>query len=196
MASSNDGEGLWAPFLRLKKVELPKNFELPKSIDTFFDDKKVLNKPDLASKGLLGLIEYKEQLEHRLMMDHFRRLFVYIQQDDLLELIRPKSSPEARGKPLSLEELNGFLEILHMPKISDQQVVNTINENAAKGAIINRFTAEFGAGCIFFLGNELSEEFLSRCSREEGLEIHKTIEKLTDLGLAEKSKESGAVGQK
>lgn len=118
----------------------------------------MLNKPDLASKGLLGLIEYKEQLEHRLTMDHFRRLFVYVQQHDLLELIHPKSSPEARGKPLCLEEINGFLEKCNMPKISDQQVVNTINENAAKGAIINRFTAEFGAGCIFFLGNELSEE--------------------------------------
>lgn len=33
---------------------------------------------------------------------------------------------------------------------------------------------------------------LSRCSQEEGLEMHKTIAKLTDLGLAKKAKESGS----
>ena len=126
--------------------------------DAFFEDEDALNGPDRESQGLLELIEYKEQLDYRLMMDHFRRLFVYIQYYDLRELIRASSSPEARGKPLSLEELNGFLEKYNIPDESDQQVVNTFNEDAGKGAILNHFTAEFGTECIFYLGKELSEE--------------------------------------
>ena len=34
MASSNDVEGLWAPFFRLEKVELPNNFEPPEVVHT------------------------------------------------------------------------------------------------------------------------------------------------------------------
>ena len=123
----------------------------------------MLNGPDIGSKGLLGLIEYKEQLEYRLMMDHIRRLFAYIHHYELQELIRGRSSPEARGKPLYLEELNGFLEKHNMPKFPDQQAVNTFNDGAEKGAILNRFTAEFGDGCLFFLGSLLTEELYVHC---------------------------------
>lgn len=92
------------------------------------------------------------------MMDHFRRLFVYMFHYDLRELIRARSLPETRERPLRLQEVNRFLEGRSMAPVSDRQVTDTINEDAEKGAILKLFIAKFGEGCVFYLGSELSEE--------------------------------------
>lgn len=79
MASSNNGDGPWAAFLRLEKLELPKTFQSPEVVHTvpvptrsgvifvadppaqsqeaFFGDEKVLDGHNLASKGPLGAYE-------------------------------------------------------------------------------------------------------------------------------------------
>ena len=156
----------WGVFIRLEDVTLPSEVQkyLRKTTDPikFLADEKILeNKIDqfgaeTVADAFVACYKYTLQLETRRSTDQFRWCFTMLMYFDMVRLIRPEGS--GKVGPMMLQELEAVLgPILEQLHVDKQQALQRIDKWSLYGAKSSQLCDEFGAGCLFFLGEYLSE---------------------------------------
>ena len=158
----------WGVFIRLKDVDVTLPSEVQKylrkttdPIKFLADEKTLENKIDqfgaeTVADAFVACYKYTLQLEMRRSTDHFRWCFTMLIYFDIIRLLRPEGS--GKVGPMMLQELEVVLEpILKQLHVDKQQALQRINKWSLYGAKLSQLCDEFGAECLFFLGDFLSE---------------------------------------
>ena len=209
----------WGVFIRLEDITLPSEVQkyLRKTTDPIkflADEKPLENKIDqfggeTVADAFVACYKYTLQLETRRSTDQFRWCFTMLMYFDMVRLIRPEGS--GKVGPMMLQELEAVLgPILEQLHVNKQQALQRIDKWSLYGAKLSQLCDEFGAGCIFFLGDYLSANLcvshlifslplqannissLSKLYTAKGHYHEEAFAHLRDLHLKEKAIESGA----
>ena len=155
----------WGAFMRLQEVTLPVTVEkyLRKGTDPmqFLADAKIMNHQigtfghEAVADAFVACYKYNLHLETRRSMDHFRWCFTMLMYFDMVRLIRPDGSGKVGF--MMLQELEAVLgPVLEQIGVDKQQALERIDQWSLHGAKLGQLCDEFGAGCLFYLGDQLS----------------------------------------
>ena len=158
----------WEVFMRLEEVRLLPQIEkhLRKNGTDpirFLADDKILSHrisefgSDKIKDALAACYQYTTQLEDRQNTDNVRWCFSMLMFFDLVKLIRPKGSGKV-GSSMMGELDNRFGSMWEQAHITKKEALENIDKWSLLGAKVDGLCAEFGVGCLFFLGN-----LLTRC---------------------------------
>ena len=154
----------WAPFMRLRSVELayPIQHHLRThgpDAEKFLSDSKLLTHEIFDPQGtvsdkFMACYQYTLQLTARRSKDNIRWCFTMLMYFDLVKVVKPNSSGRKVGY-LMLKDITRFLGSASTtidPKIAHKQ----LNKWAGFGRKLDLLCSTFGPGCVFYLVDLLS----------------------------------------
>lgn len=155
----------WGAFIRLNEVTLPPAVEkyLRKGVDpiSFLADAKIMDHKigqfggEAVADAFVACYKYTLHLETRRSIDQFRWCFTMLMYFDMVRLIRLDGS--GKVGPMMLQELETILgPVLEQIGVDKQQALERIDKWSLHGAKLSQLCDEFGAGCLFYLGDQLS----------------------------------------
>ena len=158
----------WDQFLSLESLSLAPAFgqHLKKygaNPKKFISDNGLLKNrvPEFTSEtvgdAFMACYEYTLRLESRRTKDNLRWCFTMLMCFDLVKLIKPNGS--GRVGCLMQKEVNKFLgPVLGATTIQPELALKQLNEWSRCGMKLDMLCNEFGPGCLFFLGELLTQD--------------------------------------
>ncbi|KAI4668886.1 uncharacterized protein J4E92_008621 [Alternaria infectoria] len=137
---------------------------------SFFYSKELVNNVQNYSKDSTGeamIIQYQytKTVSRQLGLNSIRWLFLMLMWHDLVKLARPDCTGNRIGHLMKVHLLELIKPVYasssDMQKLAIEEVADELHAWCKFGAKINILVENFGEGCVFYLHNILSPNFLS-----------------------------------
>lgn len=171
-AKAKDGAGPWQRFIKLKALKVPDAIKA--HIDQHgIDASAFMNQgtsqqavKDLNGKKLKDIFKanYRRtvELEKNSEMDHVTSLFYMLLYYDICRMVQPAMNAIGNDASL-LADILTFINQVVDPQdatINTDKAAQDVKRWFEHGAKLNIFVAKFGPGCLFVLGDQLSDRFV------------------------------------
>ncbi|KAG9526326.1 hypothetical protein KCV07_g857, partial [Aureobasidium melanogenum] len=190
----------WQRVLNLQRLSLPPAIAslLQENGDPrdFLNDKERLvyltdDQEQDSGSALMVCYEFAQELQRREGVDRIRLLFIDLFFHDMIRCLFPEATGKKMGH-LMKEDAAMLLAGWEGLDVDIEELRNTMNDWSKCGRKLDWLCRKFGEGCLFYISDDLSQNFLLNQMPMDGEYTPAAMAHLKSLGLDRLAERSGA----